>query len=225
MNRNFNDYKFSPSLKLRSRKITRSAETAQHKAENVTTTTSSSMTVKTHTLPETIETTSESTSMRFGEQTASSLTDISTSHSTNTASNTILNDFNKSDEEELNESIIFPSTISPTWSLASSPAKVERITDLINKLVLDDMNTKQAWSLFETQKGGYKLGSMGFYYVIDKPTLAKIKENQQSKIYWKCENYKFCKGRAVSDGLKPPITHTKKHDHAPEPEKLAIPNI
>ena len=109
MNRNFNDYKFSPSLKLRSRKITRSAETAQHKAENVTTTTSSSMTVKTHTLPETIETTSESTSMRFGEQTASSLTDISTSHSTNTASNTILNDFNKSDEEELNESIIFPS--------------------------------------------------------------------------------------------------------------------
>ncbi|CAF1060993.1 unnamed protein product [Brachionus calyciflorus] len=80
------------------------------------------------------------------------------------------------------------------------------LVDQLNKLAIDDEFTTQSWNLFRSQRGGYKLCSMGFSYTIDKPKLAEVPN--ASKIYWKCSD-KFCPGRAISNGLNPPLKFTQ----------------
>ena len=72
--------------------------------------------------------------------------------------------------------------------------------------------------MHKSQKGGFKLCSMGYAYVVDKPKLETI--DDATKVYWKCEKYPTCLGRAISDGLNPPIKHTKQHRHYPNPDRI-----
>jgi len=63
---------------------------------------------------------------------------------------------------------------------------------------------------------------MGYSYTIDKPKLEDLLN--ASKIYWKCERQckEKCPGRGSSEGLKPPFTLSKSHDHIPQPERAQV---
>jgi hypothetical protein len=88
-----------------------------------------------------------------------------------------------------------------------------------------------SWQLTKTnsnghKKQGYKLSSMGYSYTVDKPKTEDIQT--ASKIYWKCERLSSgpienrCHGRAQSNGLQPPVTITKAHNHTPAPERVEV---
>ena len=65
---------------------------------------------------------------------------------------------------------------------------------------------------------------MGFSYTVDKPQLDDIPN--ATKIYWKCcktsSGSKTCLGRAISNGLNPPLKISKQHDHVPAPEIVEV---
>ena len=99
----------------------------------------------------------------------------------------------------------------------------------LNDLSIDTSNNENNWFITKTQKNGsnktgYKLTSMGYSYTVYKPKLEDVPTAK--KVYWKCEKTssgeKTCSGRGISNGLVPPFTITKKHDHLPAPEKVEL---
>ena len=226
---------YTPSLKLRSRRIIRRVETAETKTENVVTNSKSSSSITTHNSLVSTSTTTNNVDSVYSNCSQKQASTISADIQTSTTTSTVLNDyvnktteeveddfFEKFDDLDLDESIIFPSTISPTMtprerSLSPLPSKSDQLIELLNRLTAEE-NTEKTWSLFETQRGGYKLASMGFYYIVDKPTLRNVPNAE--KIYWKCEKSVTCLARATSNGLTPPLVITKEHTHLPLPEKL-----
>lgn len=107
--------------------------------------------------------------------------------------------FNISDETDL---------IGPIENKTSEIKCLNSLSEMLNNLVLDKDLENKSWRLFNTQKNGFKLFSLGFTYNVDKPKLALI--HSADKIYWRCEN-RTCIGRAISPGLKPPLTMTQEH--------------
>lgn len=91
----------------------------------------------------------------------------------------------------------------------------DNLVNQMNNLKLDDKS--ETWHLSISQKNGYKLYSLGYCYVVDKPKFELVKEAE--KIYWRCEFFKDCKGRGNSKGLLPPFKVTKEHNHMIKPEK------
>ena len=95
---------------------------------------------------------------------------------------------------------------------------IDPLVAKLNELTIDNENDKLSWNIFETARGGYKLCSLGYTYTIDKPKLSEVKN--APKIYWKCTNNN-CNGRAISNGLEPPLKLTQSHkNHEPEPAIL-----
>ncbi|CAF0921710.1 unnamed protein product [Brachionus calyciflorus] len=92
----------------------------------------------------------------------------------------------------------------------------DNLISKMNKLALEPQLINDTWCLTKTNKNGYKLCSLGMYFVIDKPKLDLIPTAK--KIYWKCERPK-CPGRANSNGLIPPLKFTKNHNHESIPER------
>ncbi|RNA32362.1 hypothetical protein BpHYR1_052916 [Brachionus plicatilis] len=84
-------------------------------------------------------------------------------------------------------------------------------------LILEEINLQTktqndsfTWTLTETQKGSHKIVLCSYAYTINKQTKAQ------------CELHKNCTGRAVSDGLHPPLTHSQKHNHQTDIERMQI---
>ncbi|CAF0877868.1 unnamed protein product, partial [Brachionus calyciflorus] len=94
----------------------------------------------------------------------------------------------------------------------------EIINENLNSETLKE-NSPFTWTLTKSQKEGYKVVSCGYAYTVDKPAQALVANAK--KIYWKCELHKNCTGRAKSNGLEPPLIHTKKHNHLPEKNRHA----
>ncbi|CAF0985761.1 unnamed protein product [Brachionus calyciflorus] len=92
----------------------------------------------------------------------------------------------------------------------TSKDEFQIILEQVNSEVLEE-ESAHTWTQTKTQKGGYKVVSCGYAYTVEKPSQALVPT--ASTIYWKCEQHKNCSGRAISYGLKHPLTHTKKHTH------------
>ncbi|CAF0982958.1 unnamed protein product, partial [Brachionus calyciflorus] len=67
----------------------------------------------------------------------------------------------------------------------------------------------------ELTEGLQKLDN-GHCYVVDKPKQELVETAE--KIYWSCEIYNECRGRGLSNGLRPPFKPTKPHNHQNRPE-------
>lgn len=99
---------------------------------------------------------------------------------------------------------------------------VESLTCMFNKLAMEELG-EETWELQKSQKGGYKLFSLGYGYLVEKPSLKEIES--ASTVYWKCDKWKTlkCPARGTSFGLSPPFSLTKPHlqsiDHVPNPIK------
>ncbi|CAF1065902.1 unnamed protein product [Brachionus calyciflorus] len=76
---------------------------------------------------------------------------------------------------------------------------IDPLVAKLNELTIDNENDKLSWNIFETVRGEVK---------------------NAPKIYWKCTNDN-CNGRAISNGLEPPLKLTQSHkNHEPEPAIL-----
>ncbi|RNA35808.1 hypothetical protein BpHYR1_001898 [Brachionus plicatilis] len=61
---------------------------------------------------------------------------------------------------------------------------IESLTDVFNKLATkeDEIDT---WELQKSQKGGYKLYSLGYGNLVERPSLKEIET--ATTVYWKCD--------------------------------------
>ena len=110
-----------------------------------------------------------------------------------------------------------------SFNLENSNFNDDTHLDAVNN-IFGDKGDDVSWYITKTQQNkfrvhGYKLASMGYFYTIDKPKLSEVE--RAVKIYWKCEKtstFHSCNGRAISYGLKPPLTITQQHNHEPAQE-------
>ncbi|RNA14227.1 hypothetical protein BpHYR1_033822, partial [Brachionus plicatilis] len=111
---------------------------------------------------------------------------------------------------ELNEDDVHKETQNP------SNKNSDLITEF-NNLALD--SNDDSWELLTSQKGGYKLYSLWFGYIVDSPKRELVATAQT--VYWKCDKSKAfkCTGRGVTTGLNPPFKMTQPHlsSHFPTP--------
>lgn len=96
---------------------------------------------------------------------------------------------------------------------SKSSKSQDSLVDQINNLNLnsDFDSSEEAWYLSHSQRKGYKLYSFGCRYTVEKPKQEEVINAE--KVYWRCEKYPDCKGRAISKGLIPPLNVTKSHNH------------
>ncbi|RNA08693.1 hypothetical protein BpHYR1_014524 [Brachionus plicatilis] len=111
---------------------------------------------------------------------------------------------------ELNEDDVHKETQNP------SNKNFDLITEF-NNLALN--SNDDSWELLTSQKGGYKLYSLGFGYFVDRPKRELVATAKT--VYWKCDKSKEFKstGRGVTTGLNPPFKMTQPHlsSHFPTP--------
>jgi hypothetical protein len=89
----------------------------------------------------------------------------------------------------------------------------------------------------KSNKDRPKLCSLGYYYIVERPTKTINFEgtqlilnnlcfiftiiNKGLRITWKCEK-KSCKGRGHSNGLEPPFQLSQLHNHLPDPVRCKV---
>lgn len=79
--------------------------------------------------------------------------------------------------------------------------------------------TDKEWTVTKSNKDKPKLCSLGYYYIVEKPT--KSINYEGLRITWKCENI-GCRGRGHSNGLEPPFQLSRKHNHLPDPVRCKV---
>lgn len=70
-----------------------------------------------------------------------------------------------------------------------------------------------------TGKVNQRLHSEGYYYIRDGS--AKML-NKEGKLYWKCENWKFCPGRVHTIGTSGPVLVRVDHNHLVNIERSLV---
>jgi hypothetical protein len=78
----------------------------------------------------------------------------------------------------------------------SSTSKIDdSLASSLNALSIDPSMANEVFELTKTQKGAYKVYSMGYVYTVEKPRQSDAAT--AAKIYWRCESYSLfkCKKR------------------------------
>ncbi|RNA38784.1 hypothetical protein BpHYR1_049580 [Brachionus plicatilis] len=78
---------------------------------------------------------------------------------------------------------------------------VDNVMDKFNNLALT-ATTELTWDLQKSQLGGYKLFSLGYGYLVEKPNLDQV--DTAEVIYWRCDKWRSmkCTGRAEPSDKK-----------------------
>jgi hypothetical protein len=79
----------------------------------------------------------------------------------------------------------------------SSTSKIDdTLASSLNALSIDPSMANEVFELTKTQKGAYKVYSMGYAYTVEKPKQSEV--TTATKIYWRCESYSLLKCSEVT---------------------------